>query len=79
MKQKKIILLLDKDKNEEILDCIVPFIREYSSNVYFLYVIEIPVKYEIPNKSSIKIFAIYKNLAIVHELSSVILKLKKSH
>ena len=42
-------------------------------------IFSIPVKYEIPNKSSIKIFAIYKNLAIVHELSSVILKLKKSH
>ncbi|MBP05172.1 MAG: hypothetical protein CL728_00330 [Chloroflexi bacterium] len=50
MKQKKIILLLDKNKNEEILDFIVPFIREYSSNVYFLYVIEIPVKYEIDHE-----------------------------
>jgi len=39
----------------------------------------IPVKYEIPNKSSIKIFALRKNLAIVKELSLVILKLKKHH
>tara|TARA_Y100000768_G_scaffold369401_1_gene334276 strand:+ start:14956 stop:15369 length:414 start_codon:yes stop_codon:yes gene_type:complete len=47
MNPQKIILLLEKEKNEEIIDCVVPFIREYSTVVYFLYVIEIPVKYEI--------------------------------
>lgn len=47
MNHKNIIILLEKEKNEEILDCVVPFIREYSSNVYFLYVIEVPVKYNI--------------------------------
>ena len=47
MNPQKIILLLEKEKNEEIIDCVVPFIKEYSTVVYFLYVIEIPVKYEI--------------------------------
>ena len=47
MNSEKIILLLDKEKNEELLDIVVPFIKEYSTNVYFLYVIEIPVKYDI--------------------------------
>ncbi|MBA47251.1 MAG: hypothetical protein CL893_04090 [Dehalococcoidia bacterium] len=47
MNPQKIILLLEKEKNEEIIDFVVPFIREYSTVVYFLYVIEIPVKYEI--------------------------------
>jgi len=47
MNSEKIILLLDKEKNEELLDVVVPFIKEYSTNVYFLYVIEIPVKYDI--------------------------------
>ena len=47
MNPEKIILLLEKEKNEEILDCVVPFIKEYSTNVYFLYVIEVPVKYDI--------------------------------
>jgi hypothetical protein len=47
MNSKNIIILLEKEKNEEILDCVVPFIKEYSSNVYFLYVIEVPVKYNI--------------------------------
>jgi len=47
MNPEKIILLLDKEKNEELLDFVVPFIKEYSSNVYFLYVIEIPIKYGI--------------------------------
>ena len=47
MKLEKIILLLDKENNDDLLDYVIPFIREYSSIVYFLYVIEIPVKYEI--------------------------------
>ena len=47
MKLEKIILLLDKENNDELLDYVIPFIREYSSMVYFLYVIEIPVKYDI--------------------------------
>jgi len=40
-------------------------------------IFSIPVKYEISNKSSIKIFALHKNLAIMRELFFVILKLKK--
>jgi hypothetical protein len=44
---EKIILLLDKEKNEALLDCVIPFIRQYSTSVYFLYVVEVPVKYEI--------------------------------
>ena len=47
MKLEKIILLLDKENNDDLLDYVIPFIREYSSMVYFLYVIEIPVKYDI--------------------------------
>lgn len=47
MKLEKIILLLDKENNDDLLDYVIPFIREYSSIVYFLYVIEIPVKYDI--------------------------------
>ena len=47
MKLEKIILLLDKENNHDLLDYVIPFIREYSSIVYFLYVIEIPVKYDI--------------------------------
>lgn len=47
MKLEKIILLLDKENNDDLLDYVIPFIREYSSMVYFLYVIEIPVKYEV--------------------------------
>jgi len=47
MKLEKIILLLDKENNHDLLDYVIPFIREYSSMVYFLYVIEIPVKYDI--------------------------------
>jgi hypothetical protein len=45
MKLEKIILLLEN--NDDLLDYVIPFIREYSSIVYFLYVIEIPVKYDI--------------------------------
>ena len=37
----------------------------------------VPVKYEVPKKSSIKIFALTRNLAIIIELFSVILNLKK--
>tara|TARA_Y100000590_G_scaffold343103_1_gene391919 strand:- start:4245 stop:4979 length:735 start_codon:yes stop_codon:yes gene_type:complete len=40
-------------------------------------IFSVPVKYEIPNKSSIKIFSIGRNLAIMHELFSVILNLKR--
>lgn len=47
MKLEKIILLLDRENNDDLLDYVIPFIREYSSIVYFLYVIEIPVKYDI--------------------------------
>jgi len=47
MKLEKIILLLDRENNDDLLDYVIPFIREYSSMVYFLYVIEIPVKYDI--------------------------------
>ena len=47
MKLEKIILLLDRENNDDLLDYVIPFIREYSSMVYFLYVIEIPVKYEV--------------------------------
>ena len=47
MKLEKIILLLDKENNDDLLDYVIPFIKEYSSMVYFLYVIEIPVKYDI--------------------------------
>ena len=47
MKLEKIILLLDKENNDDLLDYVIPFIREYSSMVYFLYVIEITVKYDI--------------------------------
>ena len=47
MKLEKIILLLDKENNDDLLDYVIPFIREYSSIVYFLYVIEIPVRYDI--------------------------------
>jgi hypothetical protein len=47
MKLEKIILLLDKENNDDLLDYVIPLIREYSSMVYFLYVIEIPVKYDI--------------------------------
>ena len=47
MKLEKIILLLDNENNHDLLDYVIPFIREYSSMVYFLYVIEIPVKYDI--------------------------------
>ena len=47
MKLEKIILLLDKENNDDLLDYVIPFIREYYSMVYFLYVIEIPVKYDI--------------------------------
>jgi len=47
MKLEKIILLLDRENNDDLLDYVIPFIREYSSIVYFLYVIEIPVRYDI--------------------------------
>ena len=47
MKLEKIILLLDRENNDDLLDYVIPLIREYSSIVYFLYVIEIPVKYDI--------------------------------
>ena len=47
MKLEKIILLLDRENNDDLLDYVIPFIKEYSSMVYFLYVIEIPVKYDI--------------------------------
>ena len=47
MKLEKIILLLDRENNDDLLDYVIPFIKEYSSIVYFLYVIEIPVKYDI--------------------------------
>ena len=47
MKLEKIILLLDRENNDDLLDYVIPLIREYSSMVYFLYVIEIPVKYDI--------------------------------
>ena len=47
MKLEKIILLLDRENNDDLLDYVIPFIREYSSIVYFLYVIEIPIRYDI--------------------------------
>ena len=47
MKLEKIILLLDKENNEDLLDYVIPFIKEYSSQVFFLYVVEVPVKYDI--------------------------------
>ena len=47
MKLEKIILVLDRENNENLLDYVIPFIKEYSSEVYFLYVIEVPVKYDI--------------------------------
>ena len=47
MKLEKIILLLNKENNKDLLDCIIPFIKEHASQVYFIYVIEVPVKYDI--------------------------------
>ena len=47
MKLEKIILVLDRENNENLLDYVIPFIKEYSSEVYFLYVIEVPVRYDI--------------------------------
>ena len=47
MKLEKIILLLNKGNNKDLLDCVIPFIKEHASQVYFIYVIEVPVKYDI--------------------------------
>ena len=47
MKLEKIILLLNKENNKDLLDCVIPFIKEHASQVYFIYVIEVPVKYDI--------------------------------
>ena len=37
----------------------------------------VPVKYEVPKKSSIKIFSLNKNIQIVTELVKVVRKLNK--
>ena len=47
MKLEKIILLLNKENNKDLLDCVIPFIKVHASQVYFIYVIEVPVKYDI--------------------------------
>ena len=42
-------------------------------------IFSVPVKYQIPNKSSIKILSLKRNFFIVSELIAVILKLKNYH
>ena len=49
----------------------------YTYYIYKKKIFHVPVEYEIPKKSSIKIFSFRKNFKILYELIKVISKLDK--
>jgi len=44
---KKIIVLLENKDNENLIDYVIPYIKQHSSEVYFICILEIPYKYSI--------------------------------